>query len=182
MLETDDKKRIKCVIIIFGALIIISANQLDKVITDGWTISFKYQQISPLKVTQADYSWLSLFHAQGPTCMTHLNAPSIPTEFIFSTNWMKWICLADYQPQLNIEYVYRRGRTWFAFSADRLRWLKTNTRGHRRAVAVSSNFFLLHRKRNVNGSTQLEVIMIIVSFTLCIYSQEISEISQYPQS
>lgn len=56
MLETDDKKRIKCVIIIFGALIIISANQLDKVITDGWTISFKYQQISPLKVTQADYS------------------------------------------------------------------------------------------------------------------------------
>lgn len=57
MLGTDEKqtkKRIRNVIIIFTAIIITSANQLDKVITHGWTISIKYQQISTSNITQTE--------------------------------------------------------------------------------------------------------------------------------
>lgn len=55
MLGIDEKKKkIKSVIIIFSALIIISANQLHNIVTHGWTSSFKSQQILTTKVTQSD--------------------------------------------------------------------------------------------------------------------------------
>lgn len=68
------KKNIKSMIIIFSALIIISANQLRTILTHGGTVSFRSQWELTLNVTLRLIldSFFKSFHAQGPTCMTHL--------------------------------------------------------------------------------------------------------------
>lgn len=76
------KKMILEMIIIFSALILISANWLHNIMTHGWTISFKSQQIS--KVTLTDSVFKFSFKFQVISC-TGSNMHD-PLKHIIKTN------------------------------------------------------------------------------------------------